>query len=137
MLVGGGGGGYQSKISNSSDEYYLESLPSSNPDNTTLWICKSFHGIEAGDLVEFSFEYRSPGISRTSFTQNNKIEIITDGVPSQLWQKKSLAFYVAESPTPRTLMLVFSAGYITQPTHVRNIRLKAMRDLTDMSAAEI
>ena len=128
-------GGYQSKISYSSDEYYLESLPSSNPDNTTLWICKSFHGIEAGDLVEFSFEYRSPGISRASFAQNNKTEIITDGVPSKLWQKKSLAFYVAESPTPRTLMLVFSAGFISQPTHVRNIRLRAMRDLTDMSAA--
>ncbi|WP_130910543.1 hypothetical protein [Pseudomonas sp. Sample_9] len=116
-------GDYQSKISNSSDEFFLESLSNTGSSIYHVWISKSFQGIETGTPLEFSCDCRSSSSIGLMLVQNNEI-VLEDNVPSGgLWQKKIVAFYASESPTPNSLMLVFHA---TSPhtINMKNLRIK-------------
>ena len=112
-----------SKISLSSEQYFLETITSGGHANTVN-IVKCFQDIETDTQLEFSFDYRCAVPINFSFYQNAVLEYHGAAPKSDFWRKEVIRFRSAKFSTPKTLMLVFQADNRTHNFFVKNIRLK-------------
>ncbi|WP_282387945.1 hypothetical protein, partial [Pseudomonas sp. PS02286] len=115
--------GHISKISLSSEQYFLETITSGGYANTVN-IVKCFQDIETDTQLEFSFDYRCAVPIKFSFYQNAVLEYHGEAPKSDFWRKEVVRFRSAKFSTPKTLMLVFQADNRTHNFFVKNIRLK-------------
>lgn len=111
------------KISYVANEYFLESVPGPSA-YSAISIVKSFQEIDTGIQLEFSFDYKATAPISIEFYQNHVKVHGESATASPFWQSRTLRFAVAQSRTPRSLMLFLFAGGALQPTFIKNLRLK-------------
>ncbi|WP_323165075.1 hypothetical protein, partial [Pseudomonas atacamensis] len=115
--------GHISKISLSSEQYFLETITSGIYANA-VDIVKCFQDIETDTQLEFSFDYRCAVPITFILCQNAVYEYHGEAPKSDFWRKEVVRFRSAKFSTPKTLMLVFQAHNRTHNFFVKNIRLK-------------